>query len=130
MMELMVRLTAVGVTAAVLCAVLRKNTPELALLLALTAGVWMLFLTVDILNQGLEVLRELTELTGVGDELVRPVVKVVALSLLTRITAEVCRSAGERGIAAFVETGGTVLALGVSLPLVRAVIVLMGELLG
>ena len=90
----------------------------------------MLFLTVDILNQGLEVLRELTELTGVGDELVRPVVKVVALSLLTRITAEVCRSAGERGIAAFVETGGTVLALGVSLPLVRAVIVLMGEMLG
>ena len=90
----------------------------------------MLFLTVDILNQGLEVLRELTELTGVGDELVRPVVKVVALSLLTRITAEVCRSAGEGGVAAFVETGGTVLALGVSLPLVRAVIVLMGEMLG
>ena len=52
------------------------------------------------------------------------------VSLLTRITAEVCRSAGERGIAAFVETGGTVLALGVSLPLVRAVIVLMGEMLG
>jgi hypothetical protein len=29
-----------------------------------------------------------------------------------------------------VETGGTVLALGVALPLIRAVIVLMGEMLG
>ena len=38
MMELMIRLAAVGVTAAVLCAVLRKNTPELALLLGLAAG--------------------------------------------------------------------------------------------
>ncbi len=130
MMELMVRLTAVGATAAVLCAVLRKNTPELSLLLALAAGIWMLFLTADTLSQGLEVLRELTALTEAEDELLRPVVKVVALSLLTRITAEICRSAGEGGIAAFVETGGTVLALGVALPLIRAVIVLMGEMLG
>ena len=130
MMELMVRLTAVGATAAVLCAVLRKNTPELALLLALAAGLWMLFLTADALREGFEVLRELTELTGAEDELLRPVVKVVALSLLTRITAEVCRSTGEGGIAAFVEAGGNVLALGVSLPLIRAVIMLMGEMLG
>lgn len=130
MMELMVRLTAVGAMAAVLCAVLRKNTPELALLLGLAAGIWMLFLTADALSQALEVLRELTELTNTEDELLRPVVKVVALSLLTRITAEICRSAGEGGIAAFVETGGTVLALGVSLPLIRAVITLMGEMLG
>ena len=124
------RLTAVGAMAAVLCAVLRKNTPELALLLALTAGIWMLFLTADTLSQALEVLKELTVLTGTEDELLRPVVKVVALSLLTRITAEICRSAGERGIAACVATGGTVLALGVSLPLIRAVITLMGEMLG
>ena len=124
------RLSAVGVTAAVLCAVLRKNTPELALLLGLAAGAGMLFLVADALSSAMEVLEELSALTGVEDELLRPVVKVVALSLLTRITAEVCRSTGEGGIAAFVEAGGTVLALGVSLPLVRAVVTLMGEMLG
>ena len=124
------RLSAVGVTAAVLCAVLRKNTPELALLLGLAAGAGMLFLVADALSGAMEVLEELSALTGVEDELLRPVVKVVALSLLTRITAEVCRSTGEGGIAAFVEAGGTVLALGVSLPLVRAVVTLMGEMLG
>jgi stage III sporulation protein AD len=57
------------------------------------------------------------------------VVKTVALSILTRLTAEVCRSSGERGVAAFVETAGTALALAVALPLVRAVAVLMGEML-
>ena len=129
-MDMMMRLTVVGLTAAVLCAVLRKNTPEIALLLALAAGIWMLFLTADTLCSGLEVLWELAALSGMEDELVRPVVKVVALSLLTRITAEICRSTGEGGIAAFVEVGGTVLSLGVSLPLIRAVIMLMGEMLG
>ena len=124
------RLSVVGVTAAVLCAVLRKSTPELAVLLALAAGAGILFLAADALGGALDVLVELTALAGVEDELLRPVVKVVAISLLTRITAEVCRSAGEGGVAAFVETGGTVLALGISLPLIRAVIMLMGEMLG
>ena len=124
------RIAAVAVTATVLGAILRRHTPELAVLLALGAGVWVLGLTANALSAALELLRELNDLTGVEEELLRPVVKTVALSLITRITAEVCRGAGESGIAAFVETAGTVLALGVSLPMVRAVIILMGDLLG
>lgn len=129
-METMVRVAAAAVTAAVLGAVLRRHTPELGLLLVLAAGLWMLGVCANALGAALEVLRELTGLTGMDEELLVPVVKTVALSLLTRLTAEVCRGAGEGGIAAFVETAGTVLALGVSLPMVRAVMILMGELLG
>ena len=129
-MELMVRVAAAAVTAAVLSAVLRRNTPELALLLVLSAGLWMLALTANALGTALAVLRELTAIAGVKDELLAAVMKTVALSLITRLTAEICRGAGESGIAAFVETAGTVFALGVSLPMVRAVVTLMEELLG
>ena len=107
-MDLMVKVAAGAITAAVLGVVLRKNTPELALLLALAAGLWMVALVAD----------------GLG-----AVVKTVALSILTRLTAEVCKSAGEGGVAAFVETAGTVLALVVALPLVRAVVLMMTEML-
>jgi len=129
-MEVMARIAAAAVTAAVLGAVLRKNAPEFSLLLALGAGLWMLSLTANALAGALALLKELTGLTGVEEELLIPVVKTVAISLITRLTAEVCRGTGESGIAAFVETAGTVLALGVSLPMIRAVTVLMGELLG
>ena len=111
-MGAMAKLAAVGVTAVVLSAVLRKNTPELALLLALAAGLWIL-----------------ARQAGLSEALLEPVVKTVALSILTRLTAEICRSAGEGGVAAFVETAGAVLALLAALPLVRAVARLMGELL-
>ena len=37
MMDVMLRVAAVGVTAAVLAGILRKNTPELALLLVILA---------------------------------------------------------------------------------------------
>ncbi len=128
-MEAMAKLTAVGVTAVVLSAVLRKNTPELALLLALAAGLWMLALTVEGLGAVAALIQELADQAGLSEALLEPVMKTVALSILTKLTVEICRSAGEGGVAAFVETAGAVLALTVALPLVRAVAQMMGELL-
>jgi stage III sporulation protein AD len=125
----LVQIAAVGLTAAVLCVVLRKNTPELALLLGLFAGLWMLIGVAGGLAAAVALMEELADQAGLSEELLEPVVKTVALSILTKLTAEVCRSVGERGIAAFVETAGMVLALVVALPLVRAVAVLMTEML-
>ena len=128
-MDLMVKVAAGAITAAVLGVVLRKNTPELALLLALAAGLWMVALVADGLGAVVALMEELTSLAGLSEGLLEPVVKTVALSILTRLTAEVCKSAGEGGVAAFVETAGTVLALVVALPLVRAVVLMMTEML-
>lgn len=128
-MEAMAKLAAVGVTAVVLSAVLKKNTPELALLLALAAGLWMLAQAAVGLGAAAAMMRELAGQAEVSEVLLEPVVKTVALSILTRLTAEICRSAGEGGVAAFVETAGAALALLAALPLVRAVAQLMGELL-
>ena len=128
-MAAMAKLAAVGVTAVVLSAVLRKNTPELALLLALAAGLWMLALAADGLGAAVELMKELARQAGLSEALLEPVIKTVALSILTKLTVELCRSAGEGGVAAFVETAGMVLALAAALPLVRAVAQLMGELL-
>ena len=128
-MEWMFKVAAVAIAAAVLGTVLRKSTPELALLLALCAGLWITGVAAGGLGTVVALMEELAGLSGLSEELLEPVVKTVALSILTRLTAEICRSAGEQGIAAFVETAGTVLALAVALPLVRAVTVLMAEML-
>lgn len=128
-MEAMVKLAAVGVTAVALSAVLKRGTPELALLLALAAGLWMLALAANGLGAVVALMEELAQQAGLSEALLEPVFKTVALSILTKLTVELCRSAGEGGVAAFVETAGMVLALLATLPLVRAVAQLMGELL-
>ena len=51
-----------------------------------------------------------------------PVVKTVGVAIITRVTVEVCKDAGEGGIAAFVEIAGSAVALYLALPLVRAVL--------
>ena len=129
MMGTMIRLAAVGVTAVTLSAVLKRNTPELALLLALAAGLWIFASVAGGLRAVTALMAELAGQAGLSEVLLEPVIKTVVLSLVTKITVEICRSAGEGGIAAFVETAGAVLALLAALPLGRAVAQLMGELL-
>ena len=123
------KVAAVGITAAVLGAVLRKSVPELALLLALAAGLWMLGAAAGGLRALAERMGELAAMAGLSEEVLEPLLKVVALSILTRLAVEVCRGAGESGVAAFIETAGTVLALVAALPLARAVTALMAEIL-
>ncbi len=55
-MEVMIKLAGVAVTAVVFSGVLRKNTPELALLLTVAAGVWMLALVADGLGAAVELM--------------------------------------------------------------------------
>ena len=128
-MEVMGKIAAVSLTAAVMGVLLRRYVPELAALLVLCAGMWIVAVLVGAMGEVADLIGELAALAGLADELIAPVLKTVLLSILTKLTVELCRSAGEGGIAAFVELAGTVLALAVSLPLVRAVSVLMMELL-
>ena len=128
-MEVMERVAAVAILAAVMGVLLRKTAPELALLLAVCAGMWILSVVLEGLGTVAQLMGELQELAGVSEALIQPVVKTVMISVLTKLTVELCRASGEGGIAAFVETAGTVLALVLTLPLVRAVSLLMMELL-
>ena len=123
------KVAAAAMVAAVLGVLLRKHVPELALLLTLCAGLWILSAVLDGLGAVAQLMEELRQLAGISEELIEPVVKTVVISVLTKLTVELCRASGEGGVAAFVETAGTVLALVVTLPLVRAVSVLMMELL-
>ena len=128
-MEIMGKVVAAAMVAAVLGVLLRKHVPELAVLLTLCAGLWILSAVLDGLGAVAQLMEELRQLAGISEELIEPVVKTVVISVLTKLTVELCRASGEGGVAAFVETAGTVLALVVTLPLVRAVSVLMMELL-
>ena len=66
-MEAMVRVAAVAVAAVVLGAVLRRETPELALLLALAAGLWILVAVADGLGAVLALMRQLAGQAGLSE---------------------------------------------------------------
>ena len=75
-------------------------------------------------------LEELAEASGVPPGLFAPLYKTIGIALVVQVGGNLCRDAGESALAAVVETAGTLCALLAALPLLRAVLDMLLELMG
>ncbi|MCI9263681.1 MAG: stage III sporulation protein AD [Oscillospiraceae bacterium] len=123
------KLSALAVTAALCALVLRKQVPELAVVLILAAGGLLLGASTETLAQLRGTADSLAQAAGLSPQVWAPVWKTVGVGVVTRLASAVCKDAGEGGIAAFLETAGSALALLTALPLAQAVLDTLGGLL-
>lgn len=128
-MELVGKIAALAVAAALCALVVRQNAREVGLVLSLAAGALILLQALGAIEAIRTLIEDLGERAGLSPAVLDPVLKTVGIAVLTRLSAEVCRDAKESGIAAFVETAGAVMVLYVALPLIRAVLETIAELL-
>lgn len=128
-METITQATALCVVGAVLALVLKRGTPELALLLTLGAAAAVLLALAGAVEELLAFLEELAERSGVAPALFVPLYKTVGIALVVKVGGSLCRDAGESALGSVVETAGAVCALLAALPLLRAVLSLLLELM-
>ena len=124
-----VQLGAIAVAGTLCALTLRRQTPELALILGLVTACLLLFRCREAISQALELMEELAALSGLSGELLSPLVKTVGIALVTRLAAQVARDGGMGGVAAFTDMAGSLCALVTVTPLIRAVTELLGGLL-
>lgn len=105
------KLAALAVSAALCALVLRRRVPELALVLTLAAGAALLGEAVSSLAAVRGLADSLARTAGLSPGVWKPVWKTVGIGLVTRLASAVCKDAGEGGVAAFLETAGSALAL-------------------
>ena len=118
-----------SVLAALLGLVIKRNQPELALLLALSALLAILAGAISLWGELRVFLTELTEGTALNEALLSPLVKCLVLSVTARLAADVCKDAGSAALASAVELVGAAAGVVVSLPLLRAVLQMIRALL-
>ena len=127
-MEQVFQVTALCLVGALLAVVVRRGSPELSLLLTLGAAAVVLLSLAGALEELMAFFSELGERSGVSQRLLAPLYKTVGIALVVKVGGSLCHDAGESALASAVETAGTVCALLVSLPLLRAVLALLLEL--
>lgn len=123
------QVTVLAVAGAVCAAVVKKQVPDMALLVAICGVVLILALAMTAFRPIRELMDTLADRAGLSAAVLSPVVRTVGVAILTRITAELCRDAGEGGLASAVEIAGGACALLVCLPLFEAVLGLILDLL-
>lgn len=117
------------VIAALLALVVRRGSPEAALLLVLGATAAVLLALAESLKILMDFLGRLAKESGLPQELFIPLYKTIGIALVVKLGGSLCRDAGESALSSAVETAGAVCALLAALPLLRAVLELLLELM-
>ena len=108
---------------------LKREVKELSLLLSIVTSVILLSLVTAGALEILSLLRQLAETAEISDALLAPMLKVLGIEVVTNLVANICRDAGEGGVASEVELTGAICALYTSIPVIQAVLILIEELL-
>ena len=123
------QVTALCVVGTLLAVVVRRGSPECALVLGIAAAVAVLVFLAQGLEELMAFLAELGERSGVPETLFVPLYKTLGIALVVRVGAGLCRDAGEAALGSVVETAGAVCAMLTALPLLRAVLDMLLELM-
>ena len=121
-MELIFRMAAAAILGSCAALLLRRSNPELGLPFSAAVCALCFFAAASLLRPVLELLREASELSGLDAAWFLPVLKCVAIGLISKTASDLCRDAGQSAMAGAVETGGAIAALWTALPLLRTLL--------
>lgn len=122
-------LVGAALAAAVLALVLKKDSPALALLIALAGVLVLLYGMLEPAGQLVHAAKSLLSALDDADTIYVPIVKAVGIAAAVRIVGAVCQDAGQAALAAQLELAGTAAAIVVCLPLLTQVLELVTRMI-
>ena len=128
-MELIVKAAALALTAALIGIVLRRTNPELSLLLSICTVVLIMGAALGFAKSFTELAQTVQRIFGVSETLIKPVLKCVAVAIITKMTSDLCKDSSQAAAAAAVELAGTVCALCIIMPLLMSMLTAIGGMI-
>lgn len=117
-----VRIVGIGLVAAVLLIVVRKQRPEIAVVLSMVVGVIIVATVLGRLVQVVTVFQQLGERAKVPVPYMGTVLKVIGIAYIADFGATVLEDAGEKAVASKVEMAGKVLIVVLAVPVVLGIL--------
>lgn len=116
------KIVAFGTVATILAVILRRDNTPFALMISIAASTIIFMMLLPKLSVILEMLNKISSSIGSGSEYVSTIIKIIGIAYAAEFGAQVCGDAGESSIASKIELAGKVLIMGVSAPIVFALL--------
>ena len=126
-MEQILQIVMLCVTAAMIAVVVRRGTPEFALLLAIACVCAVMLFLAEPIRSLMGFLEELSDGSGISQQLFLPLYKTIGIALVVKLGGDLCRDVGETALASAIDLAGSLCALFVALPLLQTVLTLIME---
>ena len=123
-------LVGIAIVACILCITIKPYQPVFALSVSIAAGIYILIIALQPVGELINSMKMLIESANISSDIYLPVIKIVGISLVIRISCAVCKDAGQQALSTKLEFAGSVACIILCFPLIEHLISLISDILG
>ena len=129
-MELVAKVTVICIVVALTALLLERDTPELGLILTLSAIAVVMGFALSYYRDVREMIDALLGRAGIDGELFLPILKIIAISLVAKLGGDVCRDSGQKALGSVIDLAGTFCSILAAEPLLWGALKLLTQMGG
>ena len=118
-----------GVICAVLAVTVRRQSPEMAMMVSIAACVLIFVMLIPLLSDAFGVLSRIGGMLDGGVKYISLTAKVIGVAYMAELGASVCHDAGEGAVAAKIDLAGRVIILVLASPVILDIVGLLTGML-
>lgn len=117
-----VKIIGVGLVALILIIILKQYKPEFTIYVSIIAGAIILLMVMDKLYSIINLLSNISQKAGIGNEFLKIILKITGIAILTEFSVSICKDSGETAIANKIDMGGKVIIISMSIPIMAGLL--------
>jgi len=127
-MELIIKAVVIGILGVILALIIFKTNPEYSTVLIIAVCAAIVGLAMKAFSSVKEVIELIEIESGFSSAYIAPILKCVGIGITARMGSDICKDSKQEAVASSIEICGAVCALYVSLPLIKTLLRMIGEL--
>lgn len=124
-----IKIIGVGLIALIFIIILKQYKPEYAIYVSLIAGAIIILLAMDKFSGIITLLNNIASKANINNQFLTILLKITGIAFLTEFAVSICKDSGESAIASKIDLGGKVIIIGMSIPIVTALLELIIKIL-
>ncbi len=121
-MTLLLKIVAVAFVTILANILVKQTRPEIALIISIVGSVLIIIMTIDSVKEVLSNFFAIFKSTGINNNLLAPLFKIIAIGYVAEFASNVCVDAGASSIADKILFASKLIILIVALPIINTVI--------
>ena len=116
------QLVGIAMVSTILCIVIKKDRPEMAKFVALTAGIIILLSVVMKLSFIVDGIQSLADKVNIPSMYISLIIKLIGICYIIEFAISLCNDCGEKSIASKLEFGGKIIIMTMSFPILLSIV--------
>ena len=121
----MLKIIIISLITLILSVILKSKSQEFSLLINIAGGLLILFFVLDYFNEIIAFYLDVGEYIGIDNKIIKASIKIIGVGFLTEFMSNLASDFGNMSIASKVIFGGKVVVCGITLPIVKELILLL-----